>query len=253
MFFAFAIIMYSTSLLKKERDGTKILINTIMILLVLLLYMVPVFTSHDTLMMDNIDGFYVSPSYEALKDDLFIWEKSYFRETLIEYDNLNMTAEKADELLEKKYLKTVRFAGKNLKEDLDIFIKETLSNEKYASFNRLKSAVNTENVKTIAPSIKIYNTWTGSVVIMYLTLLSAIIIISKGSFILYILNFSLMIFHLCWFTFKTSYTFTVEKGFPLIYNQKASPNYLLLIVAFLVLFITLYVVIKNHKDGKISS
>ncbi|HPR95964.1 MAG TPA: hypothetical protein PK466_06515 [Thermotogota bacterium] len=255
MTFCFAIIMYLSKIFRKRYDKNTFLVSTLLIAVIGLLYFVPVFSSPETLLMDNIEGFYSSTSYEALKDDLFIWEHSYLNDVFVEYDNSNISLEKADDLLTERYNHVVKYSGTLLKSEIDQYLNSKIALEKYSSFDDLKAAIASE-VNPAAPSIMLYNTLTGSVIIMYLTFLAAIIIISGNSFVLGTVNLVVMAFLTLWFIFRGifsgTFTFIIEKGFPLISNQRVAPNYLLLFSCLILLLICLLLIVKGRNNKKVS-
>lgn len=255
MTFCFALIIFISKILKKSHSKNTFIISSLLIIFVAILYFVPAFTSPDTLKIDNIEGFYGSPSYEALKDDIFIWNQSYFGEIFTEFDNSNVSVEEADNMLTKRYHHAVKFSGSFMKEEIDNFIVEKTAVEKYSKFEKLKSALNA-TVEFSAPSIMLYNTLTGSVIIMFITLIVSFMLLSDGSGLSYKLNLTLITFLYVWFilrgVFMKQFTFVVEKGFPLIYNQQATPDLLFVLSGLTILIICFFVDRKKTEHISVS-
>jgi hypothetical protein len=142
-----------------------------------------------------------------------------------------------------------------MKEEIDNFIVEKTAVEKYSKFEKLKSALNA-TVEFSAPSIMLYNTLTGSVIIMFITLIVSFMLLSDGSGLSYKLNLTLITFLYVWFiirgVFMKQFTFVVEKGFPLIYNQQATPDLLFVLSGLTILIICFFVDRKKTEHISVS-
>jgi len=251
MFFAFAIILYLSSFFNKEKNLKLMGLHMILIVIVLMLYLIPMFISPQVMKMDENPAFYQSASYEALKDDLLGWEMAYLNEPFVEFNNLNLTAQEADGLFVKRYEKVMNYAGDLLAQSVDEFVKQKQSDATYSSFKELSTLKQNEDRKVKSPNIMMYNTTSGAVILMYVTLICAMLVVIKPKPMASVLYMVVMVFFTMYFMFQNAYYFIVEKGFPLIHYQNVTPNFALLIgvLALSVISIYLFLKINRKKDS----
>ncbi|MFP4461856.1 MAG: hypothetical protein ACLFQE_06635, partial [Thermotogota bacterium] len=247
MFFAFAIILYFTSFFNKERNWRLIGMHTLLIVLVLLLYLIPIFISPEVMKMDENPPFYESPAYEALKDDVMGWELSYLNEPFVEYNNANLTTQQTDKELVKRYSKVIDYAGDPFKESVNEFMEGKLNEERYKELTEIAELISNYNPETKSPSIRMYNTTSGGVILMFITLLCSIIIVLKPKPFESILYMMIVLFFNIYFLFQNSYYFIVEKGFPLIHYENVSPSYLLLLGVIILSVLSIYLFFKTER------
>ena len=251
MFFAFAIILYLGSFFNKERNMKLIGLHTILIAIVLMLYLIPMFISPQVMKMDENPAFYQSASYEALKDDLIGWEKAYLNEPFVEFNNMNLTVQEADSMLVNRYNKVMSYAGEPLAQSVKALIKQKLSEEKYSEFKELSTLIQKSDQQVKSPNVHMYNTTSGAVILMYITLICAVLIVMKPKPMTSVLFMVVILFFTAYFMFQNAYYFIVEKGFPLIHYRHVSPNYALLIgiMALSVISIYLFLKVNRKKDS----
>ncbi|MEA1885316.1 MAG: hypothetical protein U9N62_12490 [Thermotogota bacterium] len=250
MFFAFALILYSSSFFNKAKNMRLIGTHAILIIIVLMLYLIPMFISPEVMKMDEYKAFYESPAYEALKDDVIGWEFSYLNEPFVEYNNTNLTAQKADEELVKRYKKVIGYAGKLFKESVNEFMEGKLADERYKELTEIAGLVPNYDPETKSPNIQMYNTTSGAVILMFITLICSIIIVLKPKVFESILYMSVVLFFSVFFLFQNAHYFIVEKGFPLIHYEQVSPSYLLLIGVIILSVLSIYLFFKTEgKDS----
>jgi len=249
MFFAFAIILYFSSFFAKEKNMLLIGIHTLLIIMVLMLYLIPMFISPDVMKMDENPDFYASPSYKALKDDVIGWEMAYLNAPFVEFNNTNMTAEEAEKELVYRYKKVTDYSGEPFEESVDEFMAGKLAQERYADFDQLAQVVSDYEPEKKSPNINFYNTTSGAVVLMYLTLIVSILVVLKPKKFESLLYMYINLFFTVFFMFQNDYYFIVEKGFPLIHYENVTPNYMLLIGVMAISVLTIYLFHKK-TDGK---
>ena len=247
MFFAFALILYFSSFFSKEKNMRLIGIHTILIIIVLMLYLIPMFISPEVMKMDENKAFYESPAYEALKDDVIGWEFSYLNEPFVEFNNTNLTAQQADKELAKRYKKVIGYSGEPFTESVNEFIEGKLVEERYNELTEISGLVSNYDPETKSPNIHMYNTTSGAVILMYITLICSIIIVLKPKVFESILYMSVVLFFTVFFLFQNAYYFIVEKGFPLIHYEHVSPNYLLLIGTMILSVLSIYLFFKTER------
>jgi len=247
MFFAFALILYLSSFFSKERNMRLIGIHTILIIIVLLLYLIPMFISPVVMKMDENPAFYESPAYEALKDDIVGWEFSYLNEPFVEYNNTNLTAQQTDEELVQRYQKVIGYAGVPFKETVNNFMEGKLTEERYTDLTEIKKLISNYDPETKSPNVLMYNTTSGAVILMYITLICSIIIVLKPKVLESILYMTIVLFFTVFFVFQNAYYFIVEKGFPLIHYEQVTPNYLLLIGIMILSVLSIYLFFKTER------
>ncbi len=247
MFFAFALILYLSSFFRKEKNFRLIGMHTVLIVIVLLLYLIPMFISPEVMKMDENTAFYESPSYEALKDDVIGWEFSYLNEPFVEYNNTNLTAQQADEELVQRYKKVIGYAGDPFKAAVNEFMEGKLAEERHVELNEIANLVSNYNPEVKSPNIQMYNTTSGAVILMFITLICSIIIVLKPKVFESILFLTVVLFFSVFFLFQNAYYFIVEKGFPLIHYEQVSPNYLLLIGIMILTVFSIYLFFKTER------
>ena len=251
MFFAFAVILYFSSFFSKEKNFLSLGIHTILIVMVLMFYLIPMFISPDVMKMDENPDFYESPSYKALLDDVIGWEMAYLNEPFVEFSNTNMTLEEAEKELIYRYKKVTDYSGEPFEESVDEFMEGKLSEESYSNFTELSEVVSTYEPEKKSPNINVYNTTSGAVILMYITLIVSILVVLKPRKFESILYMYISLFFTVFFMFQSDYYFIVEKGFPLIHYKNVTPNYLLLIGIMVMSVITIYLFHKkaDSKDS----
>jgi hypothetical protein len=247
MFFAFALILYFSSFFSKVKNKRLIGIHTILIIIVLMMYLTPMFISPEVMKMDENKAFYESPAYEALKDDVIGWELSYLNEPFVEYNNTNLTAQQADEELVQRYKKVIDYAGDPFKQSVNEFMEGKLAEERYKELTEIAGLVSNYDPEVKSPNIQMYNTTSGAVILMYVTLICSMIMVLKPKVFESILYMTVVLFFTVFFLFQNAYYFIVEKGFPLIHYEQVSPNYLLLIVVMILSVLSIYLFFKTER------
>jgi hypothetical protein len=247
MFFAFALILYFSSFFSKVKNKRLIGIHTILIIIVLMMYLTPMFISPEVMKMDENKAFYESPAYEALKDDVIGWELSYLNEPFVEYNNTNLTAQQADEELVQRYKKVIDYAGDPFKQSVNEFMEGKLAEERYKELTEIAGLVSNYDPEVKSPNIQMYNTTSGAVILMYVTLICSMIMVLKPKVFESILYMTVVLFFNVFFLFQNAYYFIVEKGFPLIHYEQVSPNYLLLIVVMILSVLSIYLFFKTER------
>jgi cation transport ATPase len=205
------------------------------------------FISPEVMKMDENKAFYESPAYEALKDDVIGWELSYLNEPFVEYNNTNLTAQQADEELVQRYKKVIDYAGDPFKQSVNEFMEGKLAEERYKELTEIAGLVSNYDPEVKSPNIQMYNTTSGAVILMYVTLICSMIMVLKPKVFESILYMTVVLFFTIFFLFQNAYYFIVEKGFPLIHYEQVSPNYLLLIVVMILSVLSIYLFFKTER------
>jgi len=249
MIFGFAIILLLSRFVNKKTSNYFNFSNSILVIAVLLLYLIPIFQSPDVLEMDNVGEFYDSVSYDALKDELFGWEKAYLMLPFQDFVNGDTDVEETKERIQERIEVTLHYAGETLHSDIQEFLTSKVEEERFTQFTSVvKETLEGNPPEGEAPDVFMYNTVYGGVELLFITIIAAGIIIFKLGVVSLLMMYALQFYLLLSFVFQGSYHFIVEKGYPLLRNEVAGVN-MLLIGAFLVLII-ITMIMDIRKSSK---
>ena len=149
--------------------------------------------------------------------------------------------------LVQRYKKVIGYAGDPFKAAVNEFMEGKLAEERHVELNEIANLVSNYNPEVKSPNIQMYNTTSGAVILMFITLICSIIIVLKPKVFESILFLTVVLFFSVFFLFQNAYYFIVEKGFPLIHYEQVSPNYLLLIGIMILTVFSIYLFFKTER------
>ncbi len=222
--------------LRTKREPANILLFICMVSIVL----IPVFDNLESLRMDNIDGFSDSFFSEDLKEKIIGNDGTIYK--LINSDI------KDTDYIKNELLKTVKYAGTDLRKDIFEYLNADNTWKNNSEFKTeivdYFEKISKENA-SISPSVSLLQTQFGSLfIIIFMVIISILTFIKIEKMDLFVL-YSILTVGFCLFVFKRSHRIFIEKGSPFIEVGNVYPNIIVILLFLITVALSFFIRFKN--------
>jgi len=247
MGFAFSIVLTVSRVLNKKQRDLKSLSSVFMTLAVISLFLFPSFISPENLKMEKYVKFDGTKYYDVLEEELTGWTKGFLVSPFTDFRNNPQDVSGAINRISSNFSKAISFSDDYLRTGITDYLNLRLSEPLNSPLRQgVMEKVEKALLKpSISPSVYMFQTEKGLVILIFITLISCYLIIKRPGKNGYLFGMIFLIAAELYFIIPKTILLLVEKGYPIISVSISSPNIFLLVCFIVLLFLSLFLNFKK--------